>query len=134
RRPRRERPGFRRAAAAAALVLLVAGGIAFALLVGESGPADGPRPAGGPATAAIESYERAGRALTAELAAQRNRLDPGTAELLDENLAAVDTAIRELEDARAGSPSDAALAELLESRHRLRLELLREAVALSTDS
>ena len=113
---------------AAALVLLTAGGAALALLLG------GPGPGVGPATAAIESYERAGRALTVEFAARRDHLDPATADLLDRNLAVVETAIRELEDARAGSPSDPALAELLERRHRLRLELLREAVALSTDS
>ena len=114
--------------ASAALVLLMAGSAALALLVGSPGPGVGP------ATAAIESYERAGRALTVEFAARRDHLDPATADLLDRNLAVVETAIRELEGARAESPSDPALAELLESRHRLRLEMLREAVALSTDS
>lgn len=164
RHPRESRPdtsgsGARfRSRAAAAVLLLLGGGIAIALLadgpggdpgsMADSGAADAPVPVAGPtdaggptgptttgaATGAIESYERAGRALSAELAAHRDRLDPRTVDVLDRNLAVVEAAIRELEGARAAAPSDRTLIELLESRHRMRLELLRDAVALFTDT
>lgn len=121
---------FRRAAAA--VLLLLGGGIAIALLTGA--PNGDPESTVDAASGAIESYERAGSALSTEFAAHRDRLDPRTADVLDRNLAVVEAAIRELEGARAAAPSDRTLVELLENRHRMRLELLRDAVALFTDT
>lgn len=137
---RRLRPWLR---AAAAIALLLGAGAAALLVSGGPGTTDDAARSGGAAASAfapaephamVAPYERAADALAAELAARRDQLAPEAQRLVERNLAALDSAIRELEAARAAAPSDPVLAELLENRHRTRLDLLREAIALLSEA
>lgn len=126
---------------AAAVALLLGAGAAAVLVTGGPGApgekgeresravAIGPTPDRGPIVV-IEPYERASHALAEEYEARRAQLDPATEELVRRNLATLDMAIHELEQARAATPADPLLAELLQNRYRTRLDLLRDAVAL----
>lgn len=123
---------------AAAVALLLGAGAAAVLVTGGPG-APGERESRAVATdpaadqvpiVVLEPYERASRALAREFEARRAQLDPATEEFLQRNLGALDAAIHELEQARAATPADPVLAELLRNRHRTRLDLLRDAVAL----
>lgn len=133
------RPWLRTAAAIA--LLLGAGAAALLVSRGPGTTDDAARSADAAASAfapaepqaLVAPYERAADALAAELAARRDQLAPEAQRLVQRNLAALDTAIRELEAARASAPSDPVLAELLENRHRTRLDLLREAIALLSE-
>ncbi len=86
--------------------------------------AAGGREAGAP----IASYARAGRDLEAELTARR-AASPEVVRLAARSLEAVDAAILDLERALEKDPGDRQLARMLEDRYRLRLELLRGAIA-----
>lgn len=129
--------------AAAAIALLLGAGAAALLVTGGPGTTQDAAPGADVATPAVasaerfvlvEPYERAADALAAELEARGGRLSPETARLVERNLATLDAAISELEAARAASPSDPVLAELLENRHRTRLDVLREAIALLSEA
>ncbi len=120
---------------AAAVVLAVAGAAALTWLglvrpgaepgMGPPVPgAAGGREAGAP----IASYARAGRDLEAELTARR-AASPEVVRLAARSLEAVDAAILDLERALEKDPGDRQLARMLEDRYRLRLELLRGAIA-----
>lgn len=73
--------------------------------------------------AAIADLERV-------LTEQRDRLDPATARVLEENLQIIDDAIRDAQRALAEDPASAYLNQHLEATMRRKLELLREAAAI----
>lgn len=134
--PRRAPRRWLRIAAAVAL-LLGAGAVAVLVTGGPGAPGDRETPAVamGPTAdhapiAVLEPYERASHALAEVFEGHRAQLDPVTEELVLRNLEALDAAIHELEQARAATPADPVLAELLQNRYRTRLDLLRDAVAL----
>lgn len=141
-RPPIPRQAPRRWLRIAATVALLLGAGAVALLMtngpgapGEDGERENPAVAIGPTPdrapiVALEPYERASNALAELFEGRRAQLDPVTEELVLRNLEALDAAIHELEQARAAAPADPMLAELLQNRHRTRLDLLRDAVAL----
>lgn len=130
--------------AAAVIVGVLLGGAAVVWLVVDR-PADretaaiAGRPAGGDSAAVaadvpLEPYSDAVRELLATFQARRDELAPEAVRLIHRNLAVVDAAIRELERARSRAPDDATLSRLLEARYRVKLELLRDAVALLSNA
>lgn len=139
-------PGWRWLAAAAVVVMVIAGGGLLNLLggfgsAGESPIATAPdrssgRPA--PGLAAFASTEQEYRTtvemLEAELAARRDQLDPATIDVVERNLAIIDTAIAESRRALAADPSSVDLPLLLSDVYRQKLELLQQAVRISARS
>jgi len=82
---------------------------------------------------AVEAdYERAARDLSAALAAQRPRLAPETAALVDRNLRIIDAAIAESRAALAGDPANAELRRLFAAAYRQKVELLRWAARVAS--
>lgn len=122
-------------AAALALVVLSGGSV---LLWTRSRP---PAPAiaaqvADPAVSAAgagpdRGYAGAVRALEAELASGRGRLDTLTVRVLEEKLALIDRAIGEAERALATDPANGYLAGHLTQTRLRKLDLLRRAAALS---
>lgn len=126
--------------AAAAAVVLVAAAAATALLVGRGD--------GGTGGAAVVATDDAGRAFLAldreygRAASELRRtlesgdggLDPGTASLLRESLSIVDRAVAESRAAMAEDPSSPVVRDLVLAAHRQRLDVLRRATALATES
>lgn len=82
-----------------------------------------------PVTVNLEErrYDRAVADLTKLLDAQRSRLDPKTAEVIQRNLATIDRALAEAMAALAKDPSDPFLSEHVADQRRLKLSLLRQA-------
>ena len=82
-----------------------------------------------PVTVSLEErrYDRAVADLTKLLDAQRSRLDPKTAEVIQRNLATIDRALAEAMAALAKDPSDPFLSEHVADQRRLKLSLLRQA-------
>jgi hypothetical protein len=82
-----------------------------------------------PVTVNLEErrYDRAVADLTKLLDAQRSRLDPRTAEVIQRNLATIDRALAEAMAALAKDPSDPFLSEHVADQRRLKLSLLRQA-------
>jgi len=82
-----------------------------------------------PVTVSLEErrYDRAVADLTKLLDAQRSRLDPKTAEVIQRNLATIDRALAEAMAALAKEPSDPFLSEHVADQRRLKLSLLRQA-------
>jgi hypothetical protein len=60
----------------------------------------------------------------------RSRLDPNTIRVLEKNLAVIDRAIRESQEALALDPGNPFLAEHLERAYRGKVDYLREATAM----
>jgi hypothetical protein len=60
----------------------------------------------------------------------RTRLDPNTVRILEKNLAVIDRAIRESQQALAVDPGNAFLEEHLERAYRGKVDYLREATAM----
>jgi hypothetical protein len=80
--------------------------------------------------AAAQDYAREIAGLEAIAAAQRDALDPATADVLQVNLTVIDTAIGESRTALVTEPeNDLATASLFEALRR-KLALLQDAVAL----
>lgn len=126
--------------AAAAAVVLVAAAAATALLVGR-----GDGGTGGTAVVAADDaaraflvldreYARAASELRRTLESGDGGLDPGTASLLQESLSIVDRAVAESRAAMAEDPSSPVVRELVLAAHRQRLDVLRRATALATES
>jgi hypothetical protein len=73
------------------------------------------------------SYELAIDRLERELADRRGELDPATIEVIERNLAIIDTAIAEARTALENDPSNAYLYRHLDNTLNMKVELLRRA-------
>ena len=121
------------ALAAAAIVLIaVSSGVTALVLSG--------RP---PATAVARSetltplegqYASAAAELGAELDRVRTRLAPATVQVIERNLAVIDSALAETRRALAKDPNNAALERLVIAAWQQKMDFLRRATALSTES
>ncbi len=129
---------------AASLVLLLAGGMGSRLLVPRT-PTESTRvvvrpvpvsePAGVlPASFADPRYDAAVVDLERVLTEHRDRLDPGTVRVLEENLAIMDQAIANARAALARDPASAFLSAHLADAMQRKMKLLRDASALVTES
>lgn len=131
--------------AAAGIALAVAsGGGALLLRPGLQSADRGAVPAVQPAAAvtadavslrqasvrAEETYGAAVADLQSVLDAGRGQLSPGTIEVLERNLAVIDSAIAQAERAVAGDPANAYLNTHLTRTMRQKLDLLRQAAML----
>jgi len=113
--------------AAAAVVLMVLSSAVTSLWIKRGGEGQG-------FTASQAEYAQA----TAELAQRIEKnpagLSPRTLAILDRNLAIVDAAIREAEQALKTDPGDPTLEEMLLARYQQRLELLQRAARAGQES
>lgn len=127
-------------AAAIALVVLSAGSV-WVLLPGSSaapsvaGPVEEGAPAGSPGAVAAPvafaaAYEQAVSELELELEQRRALLDPGTVRVVEENLAIIDGAIVEANQALARDPSSGFLQTHLATAMRQKVDLLRRVTAI----
>jgi hypothetical protein len=78
-------------------------------------------------------YEAAVAELRAVLEANRDALAPGTMEIVEENLAVLDLALRETVEALQSAPADAQLQETMVTTYERKLDFLRQAVALTAE-
>jgi tetratricopeptide (TPR) repeat protein len=86
-----------------------------------------------PANFADTYYEEAIADLEKALAAGRDRLDPQTVRVLEENLLAIDRAIEQSRKALAADPANTFLNMHLASARQRKLALLRDATALTLE-
>ena len=80
------------------------------------------------------SYDAAVNDLLDVLETRRERLDPRTVEVLERNIAIIDTAIAEARAAVEQDPGDRALASHLVRQQRTKLAVLRQAGKLTVDA
>lgn len=76
-------------------------------------------------------YGRAAEDLLAALERARSELPPGTARLVEQNVAVVERALAESRAALEEDPASPVLRELVLAAHRQRLDVLRRAMALA---
>jgi Putative zinc-finger len=128
--------------------LLAAAAALFVALVIRSGPSPESTPAGtssgspAPTLAAASpglelqgaeaDYERAARALLATLEARRDELGPETLRNVEQNMAVIDQALREVRAALDAEPGNPELTRMLAATHRKKVDVLRQVVKLST--
>lgn len=122
------------AAAGLAVAVLSAGGV-WAALGGEgatSGRATAlaDAPTTGPAVALLAAYEPAMSELETEYEQRRGELDPETIQVVERNLAIIDSAIREASHALAADPASGFLHTRLTDAMRMRMSLLRQASSI----
>jgi len=79
-------------------------------------------------------YEAAVDDLRAVLEANRGALEPGTMEIVEDNLAILDAALRETVEALRSAPADARLRQTMVATYERKLDFLRQAVALTAES
>jgi hypothetical protein len=77
-------------------------------------------------------YERAANALMATLQAHQDRLAPETLRSVEQNLAVIDEALREVRAALDQEPGNPELFRMLATTHRKKVEVLQRVVKLST--
>ncbi len=148
-RSARALPSARWLAAAAVLLMAVSSGVTALFMrraaespspsvaAGDRAPVprtapDGIAPALPAAFAATEAaYLDDVAELQATFAAQRSTLAPATIAVVERSLAAIDAAIAEARTALLADPANQALAELLSSSYRHKVELLRRAAESS---
>lgn len=126
-------------AAAVALVVISAGSV-WLLMPGSAsapsmaGPTEEGAPAGAEGVAApvafAAAYEQAITELELELEQRRALLDPETVRVVEENLAIIDGAIVEANEALASDPSSGFLQTHLASAMRQKVDLLRRVTAI----
>jgi anti-sigma factor RsiW len=138
-------------AAAAALIAAVSGGIVWTMrpapAVAQSAPAAAPERATAPDFAAAErgdrvvpvgmadaQYDAAVSDLESALKRGRGRLDTSTIATVEHNLQIIDQAIEQARDALAADPANTYLSGHLVEARRRKLDLLRRAAALTTES
>ena len=145
-------------AAAAALLIAVSGGIAWqaAARIGASDAAasvapsrarstdDAPSGGGGTGAAdfarvehvsmADAQYDAAVADLEKALKAGRGQLDASTIAVVEHNLQIIDQAINQAREALAGDPANSYLSSHLVEARRRKLDLLRRATALATET
>ncbi|MDD5564821.1 MAG: zf-HC2 domain-containing protein [Thermoanaerobaculaceae bacterium] len=125
------------ASAAAAAALVVVSSLVTAVLVARRAPA--PAPSGvstGVTAASLQltqvrgTYEAARTQLLAALAARRGSLSPATLKVVEDNLAIVDTAVHNMEQALARDPGNRELPALLVTAYRQEIDLLQRATRI----
>lgn len=126
--------------AASLALMVVTGGMVWGLRSGgsrtdippvvASEAADTPQPL--PASFADQHYEAAIADLEKTLEAGRDRLDPRTVRVLEENLLAIDRAIEQSRAALTKDPANRFLNTHLASARQRKLALLRSATALAS--
>ena len=84
-----------------------------------------------PASSAGAGYDEAIEDLQERLNAGRDRLDPETVQVLEQNLTAIDRAIEQCQAALASDPVNIYLGERLAAAKKRKLGLLRRATALA---
>jgi anti-sigma factor RsiW len=130
----------RSALLAAGLALVIVSSGVTALFVGgrdEVAVRPAPVPAGAVVTrlAALEhEYATVTRDLERELAARKHTLAPETIAAVERSLNTIDAAIAEAREALAHDPASETLARLLVAGHDQKVELLRHAARLATQS
>lgn len=129
-------------------LLAAAAALFVALVTSPSGPSPDPAPTGAsggspaPTFAAASpgselqgaeaDYERATRALLATLEEHRDELEPETLKNVEQNLAVIDEALREVRAALDAEPGNPELTRMLAATHRKKVDVLRQVVKLST--
>ena len=125
------------ALAAAAAALVVASSIVTAVLVARR--ASSPAPSGvaaGVTTASLQlaqargTYEAARTQLLAALAARRGSLSPATLKVVNDNLAIIDAAVGEMEQALARDPGNRELPGLLVTAYQQEIDMLQRATRI----
>lgn len=119
-------------AAAAVLLIAVSSGVTALLLQPPHG-----RTAALPAVAVSPmevQYASAAAELSAELARARSRLAPATIAIIERNLGVIDRALAEARRALDNDPGNATLEQLVIAAWRQKMDFLRRATALSTES
>jgi hypothetical protein len=127
-------------AAAAIFLMTLSGGTAWLLrssaLSPNAGPiATAPAPAGAPvainaSNSASQSYSAAIADLERVLAGGRGQLDTTTVRVIEQNLAAIDRAIAQAQQALLADPANLYLNTHLAETMRRKLDLLRQAATL----
>lgn len=102
--------------------------------VTASDGATGPAAALAPAAFADPQYDQAIADLEAALSAGRDRMDPQTVRVLEDNLMAIDRAIEQCRQALAADPANPFLNTHLADARKRKLALLRSATALTARS
>ena len=117
-------------AAAALLLIALSSGVTAVLLR--------PAPQAASATrdvSALEAqYAAVSEDLTGALEKARSRLDPATLATIERNLRIIDTALNETRQALANDPGNPALGQMVVAAWRQKVDLLRRATALGTES
>jgi hypothetical protein len=141
-RPRRPSPALQRwllAAAAIALVLLSSSLTALWIRGSQPGALSGEPALTSPPTTALVAFQPAEREfvetvgeLTLALEAQRDRLQPETIAVVEENLRIIETAIGEARAALEADPNNRDLTFQLVDIYKTKVELLQNAVQLSS--
>ena len=78
-------------------------------------------------------YDRAVADLERMLRDQRDKLDPRTVVVLERNLAVIDDAIRQAQEALDADPANTFLNSHLADARRRKIELLRRATSIAGD-
>jgi hypothetical protein len=119
-------------AAAAVLLVAVSSGVT-ALLLRQSSSRPTVQPSS--ALAPLEAqYASATADLAAALEAARDRLAPATIATIERTLAVIDSALAESRRALAGDPGNVTLERLVVAAWRQKMDFLRRATALASES
>jgi hypothetical protein len=124
--------------------LAAAAAVVAALLLPRGGPGPLPASPGPPAPHFVAAspegdlreaeadYERATKALLEALELHRDRIAPETLQGVEQNLAVIDEALREVRAALHQEPGNPELTRMLAATHRKKVEVLQRVVKLST--
>jgi anti-sigma factor RsiW len=127
-------------AAAGIALMVLSGSLVYMARTGEpradfpAMSADRGTDAAVPVSLASPQYDSAIADLEQALEAGRNRLDPETVKVLEQNLSAIDLAIEQCRRALEADPANAFLTSHLASARQRKLALLRQATALTAGS
>ncbi|HEU5155218.1 MAG TPA: hypothetical protein VFU03_10840, partial [Gemmatimonadales bacterium] len=113
--------------AAAAVLLMVLSSAVTSLWIKRGGEGHG-------FAASQAEYARATADLAQKIEQNPTGLSPRTLAVLERNLAIVDAAIKEAEEALKTDPGDPTLEEMLLARYQQRLELLQRAARAGQES
>jgi hypothetical protein len=137
--------GFERRRVVFAGFLAAAAALVVALGLPRPGPDPGTPPSTGSSVPALVAaspgsdlreaeadYERATKALLDTLEEQRDRIAPQTLQGVEQNLAVIDEALREVRAALHQEPGNPELTRMLAATHHKKVEVLQRVVRLST--
>ena len=135
--PRRVSLSLSQLAAASVALMVLSGGIVWFTLNNHGGSTPSAGSTRNPVTQVSTAqsqitaqYSEALRSLEQDLAASRDKLDPETVAILEENMRAIDAAITEARSALARDPGNLYLNQHLENTMKKKIQLLRTATAL----
>ncbi|MGQ0702683.1 MAG: zf-HC2 domain-containing protein [Gemmatimonadales bacterium] len=120
--------------AAAALLLIVGSSAITAVLLRPASSAERRAPSAEYRAELETQYASATADLVAALEQARHRLAPATVATIERNLATIDSALAESRRALAADPGNAALEQLVVAVWRQKIDFLRRATALGTES